>query len=275
MQITVRDVDIHYTEHGAGVPVLAIHGFMADHKLMEGCMEPVFAALPGYRRIYLDLPVMGSTRSASWMKNSDDVLDVLLGFIDAVAPDQPFLLAGQSYGGYLAQAIVRRMPARVAGLMLLCPVVIPDRAQRTLPPHQVLKRYESLSQLMDDPSVSEQHKREFNDNVVMQTVQVWERMRQDVKPRLSIADARFLATLRNRGYALTNAGPAASFDKPVLIVAGRQDAVVGHADAWSLLAQYPRAGYAVLDGAGHYLQLERPALFEALATDWLRRAAAY
>ena len=55
------------------------------------------------------------------------------------------------------------------------------------------------------------------------------------------------------------------------MVCGRQDAVTGYADQWGLLPHYPRATYAVLDVAGHNLQIEQPALFGALVTEWLQR----
>ena len=61
------------------------------------------------------------------------------------------------------------------------------------------------------------------------------------------------------------------YDGPSLIVCGRQDAVTGYADQYELLPHYPRATYAVLDVAGHNLQLEQPALFGALIREWLQR----
>jgi len=61
------------------------------------------------------------------------------------------------------------------------------------------------------------------------------------------------------------------FDKPVLILAGRQESVVGYLDAWKTLAQFPRATFAVLDRAGHYLPTEQHERLLALAGEWLRR----
>ncbi|MFO2550773.1 hypothetical protein QTN31_14285, partial [Alicyclobacillus cycloheptanicus] len=61
------------------------------------------------------------------------------------------------------------------------------------------------------------------------------------------------------------------FAYPVLIVTGRQDDVVGFQDAWRFVDKYPRATFAVLDMAGHNLQIERSNLFEALVHDWLDR----
>jgi pimeloyl-ACP methyl ester carboxylesterase len=49
---------LHHNTYGEGTPVLAVHGWAPDHHLMTGCPEPVFADLPGYRRVYPDLTGM-------------------------------------------------------------------------------------------------------------------------------------------------------------------------------------------------------------------------
>jgi len=54
-------------------------------------------------------------------------------------------------------------------------------------------------------------------------------------------------------------------------VLGRQDSVVGYRDAWRLIESYPRATFAVLDRAGHWLQIEQERLFAELAAEWLDR----
>ena len=56
-------------------------------------------------------------------ENKDDVLDVLLAFIDGVIGSQPVLVVGHSAGGYFAQAIAVRRPVQVLGLALLCPLL--------------------------------------------------------------------------------------------------------------------------------------------------------
>lgn len=61
------------------------------------------------------------------------------------------------------------------------------------------------------------------------------------------------------------------FFGPSLIVTGRQDGLVGYRDPWSILESYPRCTFAVLDMAGHAMQIERDRLFGALVNDWLDR----
>lgn len=56
----VRQAEIYYEDIGEGKPILMIHGFSPDSRLMTGCMEPLFTNRTGYRRIYIDLPGMGN-----------------------------------------------------------------------------------------------------------------------------------------------------------------------------------------------------------------------
>ena len=46
---------------------------------------------------------------------------------------------------------------------------------------------------------------------------------------------------------------------------------MGYRDAWKIIEQYPRATFAILDEAGHLLEIEKEALFNCLVNDWLDR----
>jgi hypothetical protein len=65
---------------------------------------------------------------------------------------------------------------------------------------------------------------------------------------------------------------AASAARRAPASAREQDALAGDEAAWSLLPEFPRATFAALDLAGHWLgRAERPAPFQALLTDWIDR----
>lgn len=268
MECTVKNLSIHYESFGQGQPVLMIHGYHVDYRLMSGCLEPIFRETQGYRRIYVDLPGMGRTKSAPWIVNSDVMLDILAAFIDEVIPGKRFLLAGESYGGYLARGIIRRMAGRVAGLMLLCPAIVTDYDKRILPPKAVLKKDETLLARLT-PSEAE----EFTDINVVQTQEVWERFRDDILSGIRLADKSFLDWFRENGYAFTFDADKLDqpYPNPSLILLGRQDNSVGYRDAWNILESYPRASFVILDMAGHNLQIEQAGLFRALTLEWLDR----
>lgn len=258
-----------YVERGTGVPVLAIHGWSPDHRLMLGCLEPLFRRRGGYRRLYPDLPAMGATPAPPSIASSDDILDVVLDFVDDVIGEAPFLVVGESYGGYLARALARRLTAQVLGLALICPMglAVAD-ADRTLPPRVVPHPNPDLLGTLDEPT-----RASFASIAVVHTEETARRFREEVQPGLDAADSEAMSRIFRRWHLNEDPEGGEPFQGPTLILTGRQDHVVGYVDQYALLDHYPRATFAVLDNAGHNLQLERPAPFEALMLDWLDRVA--
>lgn len=101
MKCIINDLPIYYEEHGQGKPVLALHRFTEDHGFMKGALEPFFDNITGYKRIYVDMPGMGRTPVADWVKNADIMLDTLKKFVAEVIGDEEFLMVGASYGAYM------------------------------------------------------------------------------------------------------------------------------------------------------------------------------
>lgn len=257
---------LHVVEHGSGTPLVALHGFPLDHHVVSGCLEPIFRADEPIRRIYPDLPGLGAS-AAGGAASTRDVLERVEAFLDETLGDAPFLLVGESYGGYLSRAVAQRRPDQVLGLALVCPSVIADAAARTLPPLTVRR---PDPELVAELSPSEAD--EFTSIAVVQSRETLERFRTDIEPGRSAADPSAIERIR-ADYALDEPIERRPFTRPTVIVVGRQDSVVGYRDQWELIEHYPTATFAVLDLAGHNLQFERPELFEALMRDWLDRVA--
>lgn len=80
---------------------------------------------------------MGASPAPASIASSDDVLAALLDFVDDEIGAEPFLLVGESYGGYLARAVIRDRPDQVLGLALICPIgkAAVEDADRRLPSH--------------------------------------------------------------------------------------------------------------------------------------------
>lgn len=268
MKCHLEKCTVHYEIRGEGKPIVMLHGGGPDRRSMVGCMEPILRKRKGWKRIYPDLPGMGKTAAEEWITNSDQMLEILLGFIDAVVPNQHFLLAGDSYGGYLARGTIYRAAKKVDGLLLICPTIIADHTKRVLPKHVTLVKKGSLP----TDTFPEQVKM-FESFAVVQTSRIFERTRKEILPGLKTADMKFLERIESHGYPFTFDVDALSmiFSKPVLILVGRQDSMVGYQDSLMILKNYPRATLAVLDQAGHNLQIEQEHLFNALVDEWLDR----
>ena len=156
MEHFINDITIYYEEYGEGIPVLCIHGYGVDHHVMTGCLEPIFTATSGYRRIYPDLPGMGKTAAVGWVNNADTMLKLVEEFIHNVIKSENFLLVGESYGGYLSLGLVREMKEQILGIFLICPVVIADQSKRVLPARSVIWKDEyGFEQYKDDDALEE------------------------------------------------------------------------------------------------------------------------
>lgn len=271
MDCQLERIIIHYETVGTGCPLLALHGLGSDHHLMMGCMEPIFEHHDGWQRIYPDLPGMGKTPGPEWIVNSDQMLEIMLEFIERVIPDQHFVLAGQSYGGYLARGIVYHKPELVDGLLLICPMSIANPTKGTLPPHCILVKDPQLLSYLP-----QMEREAFESFVVVQSQRIWERIRDEVIVGLAVADRSFLSRFEENGYSYSfdvDSMPVA-YEQPTAILVGHQDAVVGYHDAWTLIEKYLRSTFAVLDQAGHNLQIEQERLFGPLVSEWLDRIEA-
>lgn len=267
MECSVRGIPIYYESAGSGFPVIMLHGYSPDHRLMQGCMEPLFAGRPGWQRIYVDLPGMGRTPGNAQITSTDEMLEVVIEFLDVVLAGQSFLLVGESYGGYLSRGVLQRKFEQVAGIALICPVIVGERSQRDRPPRTVL--VEDASLMASLPAADAQ---DFNTFAVVQDASSWQRFREEILPGMRIADGAFLQRLNQQySYSFDVDALPQPFSGPVVILVGRQDHIVGYRDAWRLLDSYPRVSFAVLDRAGHNLQLEQQPLFNALLGEWLDR----
>ncbi|MGA9141819.1 MAG: alpha/beta hydrolase [Methanocella sp.] len=268
----VDGLEIYYETCGEGTPVLMIHGFGIDHHVMTGCMEPIFRGRPGWKRIYIDLPGMGKTRGTDDIVNADGMLDVVIRFVEKVVPEGRFLVAGESYGGYLAQGMVYRVPERLDGVLLICPVVVADRKKRTLPRRATFFRNEALLAGIE-PAV----RSFFERMLVLQDKKRWERFQADIVPGMRSKDEAFLSRFQQSGYAFSFdvEKPPRPFGKPSLLLAGRQDATVGWEDMLKVVRNYTRGTFAVLDRAGHGLEAEQETAFNCLVNEWLDRVEEY
>ncbi|MGC9974329.1 MAG: alpha/beta hydrolase [Gaiellaceae bacterium] len=270
MECTVRDITFAYEDIGTGMPAVMLHGWPLDHRHMLNALEPVFAQRPGWRRLYPDLPGMGRTRAADWIETHDQMLELVIELVDRLIPDERFVVAGVSYGGWLARGLVHDRADQIAGVLLSVPVVAGDAKDRILPKHRVrLEDADYLNALQ----AGEDGSREM---IVAQSVDVLESWRRAISPALELADYDFLERLGgNYAFSFDPDDLSQPFEAPALIVTGRFDHICGYREAFDLLDRYPFATYAALDWAGHALPDERRALYRALVSDWLERVEAH
>jgi pimeloyl-ACP methyl ester carboxylesterase len=255
------DVAIYYETFGSGRPMVMLPGRPSDHRVMARFMEPVFTRREGWLRIYPDLPGTGRTPSVDRLATHDAMLEAVLAFIDTVIPGQRFVLAGLSYGGYLARGVVYHRAASIDGLMLCAPQVKANPAEAQLPPRTAI---------VENPTIAAELG-PISNLMVVQSPREAEAVRE-LLAEVRIADHPFNDRLEEAGpFSFDVDTLPTPFGAPTLIVTARQDDLCGYRDAWDRLSNYPRATFAVLDRAGHFVNIEQDALCQALMREWLDR----
>ena len=252
---------IAWTEHGSGLPVIMLHGLMGDHRLISRFTESVLAARPDLRRLHLDLPGHGLS-SGDGVSSSDDVVGRVAAFIDDVLGDEAYAMVGNSFGGGVARALVARDPSRVLGLALIAPMIIADHGLRDVPAHEPV----------DDEPIEgpEDDLRDFAEVTFRHTKQHWDLFVDEVVPGARLADVEAIGRISAAyEFSIRPESQFTTYDRPVSFILGRQDPVVGYADALAIAPSYPRATYLVADGAGHNPHHERPELCAAALAAWI------
>ncbi len=257
---------------GSGRPLVALHGFGVDHRIMLP-LEETTAGMP-WRRVYLDLPwtagaiaAESATGRRSTASSALAVAEEVLAELDEHLGDEPFAVVGNSFGGMLARFVAHERRRRVLGVATLAGVFEPVHAARTVPPRTVLHR---------DPEVLARAGvalADFEEVSVVQDAATFDAFERFVLPGVRGSDAAVMDRIA-AAYALPRVPEeehSEPFTAPSLHLFGRQDDVVGSEDGLRLRDHYPRGSFVVLDGAGHNVHLEQPEVTGALVRDWLRR----
>jgi pimeloyl-ACP methyl ester carboxylesterase len=272
VKLELSRATIHYESFGQGYPLLALHGWMVDHRYMEKLLESAFDNRDGWRRIYIDIPGHGRSIATEAIKHSDDVLDTILEFIDTEVREERFAIAGTSYGSILARGVVARRSDDIDGLLLVAPDIDHGSENTKLPPRTVLVKGELVGADLQPLE------RSLVENVlVVQSAEAIEILREVVVPAWRIADPVLLEKL-SASYTLSFEEDMRTqrCDCPTLFLMGRQDHSTGYQNVWSVIENYPRASFAVLDRAGHAIgAIEQVDLCLSLIKDWLDRVEEY
>ena len=178
-------------------------------------------------------------------------------------------MLGNSFGGMIARFVAHELREQVLGLATVAGVFVAEHARRAVPPRTVLRREPAVETILG--SALEQ----YREGAVVESVDAALDFQRSILPGLTDVDSAATERIAQR-YSL-DVEPEDAHPQPLLQpslhVTGRQDDVVGYADAWTRFEHYPRASFAVVDAAGHDILSEQRALCAALITDWLVRVS--
>jgi pimeloyl-ACP methyl ester carboxylesterase len=251
-----------YDDHGAGLPVVLIHGFPLCRQMWQPQIEPLLTA--GYRVICLDLPGFGASPPLSGMVSMDTYADAVITLLDQLGIDRA-VVGGMSMGGYVLLNLAERYPQRlVAALYLVTRAAADDAAGK-------VRRLELADQVRGGnrtvvPELFETLL--FAPGTPQQRPELVAKVRDWMNTTSPEGVATGLLAMRSRRDYLAL---LPELQVPALVVGAALDLAIPPAHAEALAAGLPSAELHIIPVAGHLANLEQPEAFNACLIDFLKR----
>lgn len=251
-------IEIGYDDGGTGVPILFVHGFPHDRTLWTPQMQGLTAQA---RCLAPDLRGFGeSTAAPPW--SMDRYADDLVGLLDVLHIDRA-VVVGLSMGGYVAFALWRRHPQRVRGLVLCNTRAGADgeEAKEKRRGLMAVAREHGSSAVAD----------------AMLTGMVGKTTREK-RPEITNAVHIMISSAPTDGVigalqAMLDRPDSTptlqTINVPTLIITGDEDTVIPVDEARSMHSAIRGSTLEVISGAGHLSNLERPAAFNHVVSEYV------
>jgi pimeloyl-ACP methyl ester carboxylesterase len=265
-RVMARDgVALHAEAHGRGIPVVFSCGFATTSENFRPQVEPLVAA--GARVVLWDYRSHGASEPAKTPDgySIEQVVDDLARVLDWAAPGERAVVGGLSLGGLVSLHFALAHPSRTRGLILI------DSGPGFKNP-EAQARWTAQIDKMGERFEAEGLRAFVESRAAATAIG---RFRE-----LPAAHAAADAIARQDSHAVAEfgrrvAGPApcvidelGRIDVPALVVVGAEDEAYLRASE-VLAAKLPRARRVVIPGAGHIVNIEKAAEFDAAVVEFL------
>jgi len=239
---------------GQGRTIVLLHSLLADRSSFEPLSQLLAKT---HRVVMLDLPGFGGSHPVAG--GLEAVADRVAAAIAALQLDEPPIVLGNGYGGFVALLTAIRHPKIARKLVLAdCGAAFPEPGRQAFRGMSAAASAKGLAAIAD-VAMRRLFSPEFQADHPELIAQRRERFIA-VHPETFHAACAALATLDLREQA-------AGVKVPVLVLVGEQDEATPPAMARELASLLPDARFQVLAGCAHVPQLQAPGQFlEAIAS---------
>lgn len=249
-----------YADHGAGRPLLLLHGYPLSRRLWQPQVEALSSAA---RVIAPDLRGHGDTEAPPGPYTVDQLADDAAHLLNHLGLPGPVIVGGLSMGGYIALAFQRRHPQRVAGLILAATRAGADspEAQANRDKAAATAQAEGAAAIVAAMLPKLLAARTYTDQPA---VVAEARAIMSGTPVTGLVGT--LAAMKTRPDATAQLSGIA---QPALVIHGAEDALIPPSEAEAMARALPNARLVLVPSAGHLLNLEQPADFNAAVRTFL------
>jgi pimeloyl-ACP methyl ester carboxylesterase len=246
------DFEMHYEDAGGGRPLVLVHAFPLCREMWR---PQINAFRDRCRVIAPDSRGFGGSGGFTSTPSVDQMADDVAGLLDALEVREPIALTGLSMGGYVTLAFARRHSARLRALVLA-----DTRAEADDEPARANR--DRLIGFMGSHTAADL---------------IQDMMPRLVSPQTRIDRARVVDEIRRMASAQTADGVVGALEAlrdrpdatpclagiavPTLVMVGAEDQLTPPPLSEKLATTIPGARLAMIGGAGHLANLERPEAF--------------
>jgi pimeloyl-ACP methyl ester carboxylesterase len=253
-KVTVHGVELEVLRHGAGQPILFLHGFQPLDpsarvlQLLGRRAEVIAPSHPGF----------GRSERPKDFESVYDLLNLYSAFLETLGDGRKVALVGSSFGGWLAAELAVRSCDRIARLVLVDALGIKVSDRET-------------------PDILDV----FNTHPDAVKAAMWHDPERAPDPD-AMTDEQLIARHRNwESLALYGWNPYMHHPRlswwlprigaPTLVLWGASDRIVTPAYGEAYAARIPGATFAVVEAAGHHPEIEQPDSFADHVLGFLSR----
>jgi pimeloyl-ACP methyl ester carboxylesterase len=251
-------VHIAYDDVGSGLPIVFIHGFPHNRTLWAPQLGGLMARA---RCIAPDLRGFGESE-VTGPYSMDVYADDVVAMLDALQIPRA-VIAGLSMGGYVAFAIWRRHRERVRALILADTRAGPDGDEAIARRREMI----ALARAKGSGAVADS---QIGGMVGRTTRDKHPDIADAVHHMLTAAPVEGVVGALEAMIARPDSTPTlATIDVPTMIIVGEEDALTPPKEARAMHALIPGSRLEILEGAGHVSNVERPAAFNHVTSEFL------
>jgi pimeloyl-ACP methyl ester carboxylesterase len=252
-------VKLHYSEAGAGTPLVLLHGYPLGSEIWRAQQAGL---ADRWRVITPDLRGHGKSTAPEGPYSMEAMARDVLALLDALRIPKAVLM-GHSMGGYVTLAAAKIAPERFLGLGLVASQAASDTDEAR---QGRFKMVEKVAAEGSAPVAAALMPRLFAPESGAGK-SIVEEVRLMI---LKTPPAGIIGTLQGMAARENSEAVLAKMDVPILILAGEHDQIVPLAKSQGLAAAVPGATLAIIEKAGHMPMLEEPERTTAAITEFLR-----